>query len=187
MIATKNEFRAKWLAGELGNRPRVWTSIEDLKASGYRGDLSLRVHAASSQHSRYNVKYESIEQITRELQADGASGIWYNESAPDDQLVLQGEFFHGTGRSGTFLDRYLMFSWQKTKMKDAFACGQPRSWSEGVMTKLLLASVMTPTAWEQFHGLCNQYEDHTIEFSVYGHDVGIEPHNNVLIWEVRAY
>lgn len=185
-IATKEAFREAWLAGRLGNRPRVWTSEAEVAASGYCGELSIRVHASSSQHSRYGVPAADLARVAAGLRNTGATGLWFNESAPDDCLILQGEFFHGT-KSDCIINRYLHYSTEKCRMKEAFAYGKPTKQSEGVATDVILSTFLSPWAWDDFQVLRNQYEDHTIEFGVYSKSVGVLPGNNTLIWEVRNY
>lgn len=192
MIADKKTFRQLWLEGKLGNRPRVWTSLADLMRSQYRGSLSLRIHTPSSPHTRYGVHMDELCNVLLELEGKGVdvNQIWFNESAPDDRLILQGEYFHGQAVSGAFLNRYFMYSWKQEKMKPAMLrsrdAGELHD-SDGIMTDLILQSVMMPNSWDEFLGLRDRYPDHTIELGVYDCEVGTNPGCNHLIWEVRMY
>lgn len=195
-ITDKAIFRRLWLAGELGNRPRVWTSLEALHASKYDGTLSLRIHVPSSPFSMYNVPMKELCRAMWHLAERGVdnSQVWFNESAPDDCLKLQGEYFHGV-KNGAFLNRYLNFSRAQSKMKDAMLLprfvpslhGDVLQDSEGLRTDEILRAVMTPYSWEEFQELRERFPDHTIEFGVYDCAVGIQPHCNHLIWEIRDY
>jgi hypothetical protein len=186
-ITTKEAFRAAWLAGTLGNRPRVWASEAAIIADGYTGELSIRVHASSSQHSRYRVPVTRLVEVATELRQAGARDLWFNESAPDDCLLIQGEYYHGGSINARVLNRYLHYSTESVKMKEAFAYGKQTFHSEGLATDVVLSTLMSPRAWDDFQLLRERYEEHTIEFSVYGREVGVLPFNNTLIWEVRNY
>lgn len=206
-IETKAQFRDLWLRGVFGNKPRVWKSYEELQAAGYTGNVSFRMHVPDSRHTRYGVPADGIQAALGELQTVGihASDIWFNESAPDDHLLLQGEYTD-IERPGYVVDRYLMYSRAKTQMKKALALPlaidlyipghlnwsheahcQFRHESEGLRTDLLLQSVMNANSWDDFCELRLLYPQHVIEFSVYDHCVGDCPHRNTLIWEVRDY
>jgi hypothetical protein len=195
ILRHKTDFRERWLDGRLGNRPRVWTSVKELGDSNFRGEMSLRIHLPGSQHTVYGVPFEKLGWTLRELAMQGVdvSQVWFNESAPDHLLILQGEYFHG-GAKGSFLNRYLMYSTAKYKMKRIMDLpryspigGNVLCDTEGLATDLLLQSVMTPYSWEEFSELRERFPDHSIEFGVYGQDVGTSRGCNHFIWEVRQY
>lgn len=204
-IIEKARFREMWLAGKFGNKPRHWQSYQEIIDAGYTGNVSFRIHTPDSKHTRYGVPVSCIPVTLDELTAAGVDPeqVWFNESAPDDRLVLQGEYFDG--QIGPMLfDRCLDYSRAKTQMKTAMRlplvpdepdwmrkiseyCDLIRSQTTGLQTEMLLKSVMNENSWEDFNELRLLYPGHIIEFSVYDHCVGDCPHRNTLIWEVRLY
>lgn len=200
-IKDKAQFRAMWLAGKFGNKPRVWRSYDEIVAAGYHGNVAFRMHVPNSKHTRYGVQASQIPTALEELSRVGiqAKDVWFNESAPDDRLVLQGEYFDGE-KGPALYDRCLTYSRAKTQMKTALALplhgglnyfgpnnDQFRRETEGINTELLLQSVMNCNSWDDFNELRELYPGHVIEFSVYDHCVGDCPHRNTLFWEIRDY
>ena len=192
VVGDKQTFRRLWLSGALGNRPRVWTSVKQVQESNYNGTLSLRVHIPNSPLTMYNVPVSDLCKVMWDLYNRGidTDQIWFNESAPDDRIILQGEYFHGVGRHGSFLNRYFNYSFFKGKMKPAMLQSREDGGlldSSGVSTDILLQTLMTPNSWDEFQELRDQFPDHTIELGIYEDYVGVNERCNHLIWEVRQY
>lgn len=70
-------------------------------------------------------------------------------------------------------------------MKEALALSTQHAY--GVAANVVLQTVMSPWAWENFCRVREAYPDCTIELGIYDGDVGILPGDNSLIWEVRNY
>lgn len=186
MFFEKDDFLIAWNNGILGNKLRSWDSLEELYASGYQGLLSIRSRVPDHRKTLYHIPFD---QLTRSI--DGLilnnsmrlDEMYFGESAPDERLVLQGEFFHGEGQMGSFHNRALTISREKTQMKKA------KIWEhhDGLPAEMLLRSVMNENSWADFNDLRELYPDHAIEFSVYDICLGSCAGRNVLIWEVRRY
>ena len=73
-ITNKTEFFRLWQLGLLGNRPKSWLTVEDLAADPYTGTVTAR--------SMYRVPKEKAILMY---------GYKFNESPPDELLVIQGE------------------------------------------------------------------------------------------------
>jgi hypothetical protein len=206
-LESKREFRDAWLAGRLGNRLRSWRTYEELLASGYLGCVSFRLHTPNSKHTQYHVPLAEIPARLEGLRDRGVDlrDVWFGESAPDGQLLLQGEYFDGQNGDALY-DRYLMYSRAKTQMKTALALplaidlyiARSGSWSheahcqfrhesEGLRTELLLQSVMNANSYDDFVELRQLYPTSVIEFSCYEHCLGDCDSRNTIIWEVRDY
>ncbi len=102
--------------------------------------------------------------------------MYFIEPAPDEHLVIQGEFFNS-------FDRYLMVSAEQVVMK------KTKLWSHvtGLRSLMLLRAAMTTDSYEDFQILLDQYPEHVIEFGCYGINCGDCPGRNTIIWEVRRY
>lgn len=57
----------------------------------------------------------------------------------------------------------------------------------GLAVRLLLESYMDPASYDDVCTLLAEYPGHVVEFSVCDRHVGIAPHRNTVIWEVRQY
>jgi hypothetical protein len=186
MIASKSDFVDLYNRGLLGNKLRQWRHLVDVRKAGYAGTLSIRDGRPSSNLSRYRVPVAEANAAVAEMLGAGARDIYYNESAPDDVLLFQGEYLHGVpagNPAGSVRNHYLMWSRERVPMK------RVRKWAhtEGAATLWLLRSSLSPGAWDQFEDIRERFPDHTIEFSVYDRLLGNCPGCNWVVWEVRGY
>jgi hypothetical protein len=188
MITHKKDFLNLWSKGTLGNRLRTFPNLDELRVSGYRGPVSIRSRRPDSRYTLYHIPQERLEDqihfliLTEKMTAEE---MYFGESAPDEHLVLQGEYFDGEA-NGQIFDRYLMVDRQKTQMKKVLWNQRSETYS-GLSSILLLQSVMDPDSCEDFRTLLRTYPNHVIEFSVYSVILGHLPHRNTLIWELRSY
>jgi hypothetical protein len=53
--------------------------------------------------------------------------------------------------------------------------------------KFMLEKYVDASSYDWLMELLEEYPDHVIEFTVFDNDVGIIPHRNTVIWEVRYY
>lgn len=178
IIRTKHEFREGMMAGLFGNRLKTWRSYFELQTSEYEGTVTARVFVADSNWTMYRIPVNQIPQVLENLKKAhervDVDKVWFNESAPDEHLVLQGELW----------DHSLMYSRERVPMKQAMA--KPL-YAEGLQTEMLLRGCMNANSYEDLNELRVNYPDHCIEFSSYEHCLGNMPHRNTIIWEVRAY
>jgi hypothetical protein len=187
ILNNKQDFERAYFNNELGNRLKSWQTLKELLNSDYRGLVSIRSRQVSGT-SYYNVPIDSIaNKLGKSL-----NEYYFNESAPDDHLIIQGEYFHGTSSSGTFHNRSLMYSEAPVKMKEFIKLPEGRGlmcrhFSEGITTNIILQHYMNANSYDDFQILQEQYPDHVIEFGIYNHELGIVPHRNTIIWEVRQY
>ena len=167
--------------GILFNRLRVWDSVDELLKSHYKGTVSIRYKGGSrgSGFYAYNVPVSRVRRIVKEWQANGAklNKIVFNESAPDEHLVIQGEVTRDP-------DLELFYSREKKKMNIALKNGFS---VKGLKAKLLLKYFMDETSYDELMALLDIFPKHVIEFSTYSINLGILPHRNTIIWEIRKY
>ena len=179
-LKTKEEVLELQLAGKLGNYLRTWKNFT--KINKYSGPVTIRCKRIGSEFCKYNVEQQNIKKnILSWIQKDktlNVSEFYFNESAPDSELVLQGEFMQ-------LKKEYVLFmSKQKAPMREALKNGFHIMGSKVLS---YLKSKMTKESWEDFILLHKMYYEAVIEFSVYSCNVGIKPNSNVIIWEVRNY
>ncbi|MBI2103253.1 hypothetical protein HYT55_05395 [Candidatus Woesearchaeota archaeon] len=180
-ILRKEDQYRLWHGGVFGNKLRTWNSYGEVMGSGYQGTVTMRYRgSAGGGFVRYEVPLDQILPVQEEWRNAGAQEalITFNESAPDSQLVLQGEVMHD--HRG-----YVFFhSDEKKKMRDALRQGRH---VEGLQAKLLLEETMTPSSYADLEALFDIYSDSVVELSVYEFCLGNIPGRNMVVWEVRNY
>ncbi len=167
---------------EFGNILTMWNSVESLLSSNYNGYVTIRSRLAGGP-CLYRVFKDNVVHELEQLLSTGVNltDILFNESAPDDNLLYQGELMH----NGDYGGYYLYGSSAKLPMRKALVeSGQEH---RGLQALGRLRYYCNPTAFDMLMDLLDTYTDGVIEFSAYDRSVGIYPGNNVLIWEVRNY
>ena len=157
IISSKAEFYRRWQLGLLGNRPKSWLTVEDLAADPYTGTVTAR----SMQKS-----FASMYRVPKE-KAILMYGYKFNESPPDELLVIQGEAM----RSPRGLE--LTYSYDKLPMKQCSF-----NYTSGLRALYMLD--------EDVLELLDEYDGHVVEFSTYSIRLGT-CHRRTIIWEVRTY
>lgn len=185
VIRSKEQNFKLWTTGAYGNRLRAWRTVEAWRASEFAGAVSLRyLGAAGGGFCKYDVPPDEVKATLLEWSAEGAdmAKVMVNESAPDEAIVLQGEYMNDVlpGAVEAF-----SYSRAKAKMRDALA--HSRANATGPASRFLLRSAMTPSSWADFEALMELYPGHVLEVSVYSRCLGDLPGRNALVWEVRRY
>ncbi len=181
-IPDKDTFFRLWKEMRLGNRPRMWDNIRALEASQYNGKVSIRYRIASE--NKYKAYYVPVEKLNAHLFdfiMDGAKIelFTFNESMPDDDLVIQGECCYAPGGF------HLTWSDWKGPMRDALESHAKQE--SGLAAKMVLSRHMDARDREMVEELFELYPDAAVEFGVYGRQVGVLPGHRCVIWEVRCY
>jgi hypothetical protein len=102
----------------------------------------------------------------------------FNESAPDECLLIQGELGEGPG------GWWLTYSTVQDKMRTAM---QSAIFAEGLTAKTILRTYCCPSSLDDLYSLLELYPGHIIEFGVYTKNLGDTPNRNSIIREVRKY
>lgn len=180
-ITNKNLCYELLYSGQLGNIIRSWHSIDELTGSGYTGTVTMRyVGEHGGNACEYGVPVSLVPRVMQQWEEYGLRPelVVFNESAPDNLLLLQGELTRS--ERGV----YLFYSVEKTTMRAALKNGVSVT---GLRVKLILEHLMTPSSYEDVMALLELYPDHAIELGVYNKLLGKLPGRNTIIWEVRAY
>ena len=180
-IKTKDEFYRLYHGMRLGNRLRTFDTYADLCSSGYRGYVSMRYKAAGADAFKayYVPTYEVPIRMGQFAQQGADPDLFtFNESAPDDELVIQGELCHTIG------GLHLSYSGAKVSMREALSQASQVS---GLMAKSVLETYLRPASYDMVQELIDLYPDAAIEFGIYSRCIGVLLGHNTIIWEVRNY
>lgn len=180
-VQTKAEYYRRYIAGEFGNRLKVWRTWDQYQASGYTGLLGIRNTTANSPFCRYDIPHCEVPSVVAEFVAKGCNPgtMTFNEAAPDKALLLQGEVMES--ESGM----YLFYSVVQAQMRIALLKSPRHAYGNSVIQ--ILKTYLDPNSYEWVRHLLDVYPGHVVEFSAYDRFLGSVPLRNTLIWEVRNY
>ena len=180
-INTKKEFYKLYNAGLLGNRALAWDTYQELLASDWRDRVCIRGVGIPRNRVRYNIPFEKIHDEIADLESKGfpKSILRFNQSMPDQNLVIQGEV------------AYLLHGWEMTyttiKIPMNAAFQKETKIARGLAVKVILESAMDPSSFADLEALFDLYPESAVEFSTYDIAVGNIPGRNTVFWEVRHY
>jgi len=174
-VTTKRRMYELVERGRLGNYPRWWRSIEQMRADGYRGHVSLRSLEVANPVRLYHVPADQLQKCFESLPAcQREAGIVFSEDPPDEKRVIQGEW-----------DGYeLHYTFAKHPMRIAF--DEQSLHASGPRARLILRSYLQASDYEWLDELTNDFPGHVVEFSAFSVPVGLL-NTYMLVWEVRAY
>lgn len=182
-ITTKEQFYKLWKSLALGNRIEVFENIDEFLQSGFAGPISIRYREAGSPYKAFYIPAHKVLDKVTEFCKRGAdrSKFTFNESTPDDCLILQGEvaYIYETGNGLT-----LTFNRKQCSMKEAMLHPEQAT---GLRAKMIMEYYMNPKSMDMIRDLFEIYPDDVIEFGIYNKNLGVLPGHNVVIWEVRNY
>lgn len=174
----KVDFYKRYEQGEFGNRPRTWSSWQELRDSDFKGRVTIRDMTPGGP-CHYAVPVSFLR--------DGKTPIGvnlnccrFNEGMPDEDLTIQGNVWH---------DGHLQLEYScEPGIGHRLAVKQPKMKSaSGLKAVSLLKMYMDPSSYDDLQEMLDTYEGAVIEFSAYGKRVGMIPGRNTVFWEVRNY
>jgi len=179
VLSKKQNYRL-WQSGAYGNKLRAWRTVEEWRVSGFCGQVSLRTLGFGGGKCCYDVAPYDVVYILARWDIEGVSrdNVMINESAPDNAVILQGEYDNELW--GTF-----RYSTAQLKMRDALRKASQETY--GLRSDMLLRGAMTPSSYEDWRVLLDQYPKHILEVSIYDRCLGDIPDRNALVWEIRKY
>jgi len=167
--------------GLFGNKLRTWKNLDELNLDEYIGNVTIRYAGQYDKWCKYNVKQVEIKSELRKMADEGAdlTLVRFNESAPDDHLLIQGELVEDCDY------KYILsYSTDKIPMREAMK--RPKE-ILGAKALPILFGYMSLASKENTKRLLSLYPNAVIEFSVYDCLLGNIPENNTVFWEVRNY
>lgn len=177
----KTEFFPRWKALEFGNRIGMWQSLRDLLESGYEGTVTVRSRRPGGP-CLYGVWVQDAASVSAELallHGFAVSELAYNESAPDQDLLFQGE----VTRLPSGLSLY--GSAAKRPMREALRASGEHY--DGVAALGRLRHYCNPNGLDMIESLLEDYPDAVVEFGCYSRHLGVLPFHNTIVWELRNY
>lgn len=184
VILFKRQMLDLWQNGKFGNKLRSWPNLNSLIDSKYQGFLSIRSKRGKGNGATiYNIRRRDLAGTILQLMNENVdpNTLYFNETAPDEHLVMQGELCEN------WIGRWeLLYSEEKCRMNEALRNGSPKN-LHGLATKLYLQRVCSPSSYEDLKELLDLYPLAAIEFSVYSHNLGDCVGRNTIFWEVRNY
>lgn len=181
-IDTKEECYTLYHAGIFGNSPLVWNTYEEVMNSGWRGEVCIRGRIPLTRgRVRYNIPLETLKDEVEIMKREtGLSDyqISFNQSMPDERLILQGELM----RDNPF---YLLYTTVKKPMN--LALSEEEKHASGFTALNLLKANLFPSSFSDIEALVDRFPNSVFEFSAYEIAVGNIPGRNVVVWEGRNY
>jgi hypothetical protein len=184
-IRTKQQFYRLYEQGAFGNKLRTWMGVNALVDSvangGFHGTVSVRATTfGGDKLASYNVPASEAYRFLRSRDVHDMQRVAFNESAPDQLLVLQGEIQN--------LDGVLHLRYSRVrgkKMRDAMKTALHK---RGLAALHLLRAVMDPSSFADLEALWELYPTAVVEFGTYSQPVGcLGGGRNSVFWEVRNY
>ena len=187
-VLSKPQNYLLWQGGAFGNKLRAWRTVDEWRESGFDGMVVLRTVMGGNGPCRYNLNPEEVYAVV-----DGwlaldipLDRIMVNEAAPDDDVILQGEYLNDIYEiDGEVGWGYFRYSRARAQMRDALAAVPEVA--HRLRSDLLLKLAMTPASHDDWNLLLEQYPGHVLEVSIYDRCLGDTPGRNALVWEVRKY
>jgi hypothetical protein len=181
-IINKGESYKLYESGAFGNKLRTWNTLDDLLADRYGGNVTMRYAGGYNKWCEYNIPQIMIPLKMEEWKKQGADILLvrFNETAPDDRLIIQGEF--GEDKDYGYI---LSYSTDKGK-SNREAMKSPLS-AVGRDAKLILGKHLSMQSRRNMYRLLELYPYAIVEFSTYDTFLGDIPGNNTIFWEVRNY
>lgn len=180
-IANKAESFDLYVSGKFGNKLRTWDTYHDLCMSNYHGTVTMRYVETDSKWCKYRVAREDINDVLADWRDQGASMIKvrFNESAPDDKLLIQGEIQEHPEHKYV-----LSYSHEQVPMREAMRNPESMLGREALW---LLEGHLSKASMRNLKHIFATYPRAIVEFSCYDHMLGDIPDNNTIFWEVRNY
>jgi hypothetical protein len=193
IIQSKRKFYELWEAGVLGNRTKIFHTLEEAFADGapkigFREigktgggawilitmkDTDVHGDRALFEH-RVKIVFDNWKMLGRTFIMDNA--------VPNDKSTMQGEIC----RTYRGLESFLAVGRGLPPMRITMAQGLHQA-RGGAATNVLLDRYMDASSRDDLRDLLDLYPDSAIEFTCFSVNVGNLRARNTIFWEVRNY
>lgn len=189
VISTKPKMYRLLSAGALGNTLPVWYSVESWEAdpgtAAYRLWGIRSVSKAGDPRMRLNVPAGEVADLYREWYPSGGGSIspMIDRYAVLRAEVFENDFGHPFGLSLFYVPPGLACPadpWRGSFRKSG-------RHAHGAAAVAIMKAYLWPSDYEDVRALLERYPGHVVEFSACDRAVGVIPHRNTIIWEVRKY
>lgn len=170
-------------SGILGNTPKSWRNLQELKQSGFHGKVHIRYMVPQSLFIKENVQEKDLEKAVKDLEKLGADRRYmkFSESLDDNDIVLSGII----SRSEEYYDLY--FTHEKISLRKAEGVKGLMQFATGLFAHGMLRAFLCWSSYEDLQSIFDLFPDSIVEFTVYKRDVGTLPGRNTIFWEVRNF
>jgi hypothetical protein len=181
-IRTKSQMYGLLLSGAFGNTIRAWTYDEWLRESNKPSHAGFRYCSHKLHGPCLTGLY--IGQLEIALESYEKAG-WpkrdaiIGEELPNHRRIFQGEVCI----SERGYD--LTYTTQALPMRPAMA--QEQLYADGISALVLMRRFIDPQSLSEIVDLSAEHDNAVVEFTTCSIDVGMIPHRNTVIWEVRNY
>lgn len=177
-VRNKQEMYRRLKAGDFGNTVPSWNDVEEWYLSEDRLKYKLwgiRSRSAADRALRLDVPTSLVANYARNNFKSG----YQISPMVDPYLVFRGELYD----SPEGLRLFGVLGKPALKWREALArFGQ--EW-RGLRLPSMLEAILWPSDHEDMRVLLASYPNHVIEFTACSRPVGLVPHRNTVIWEVR--
>lgn len=184
-ITSKAEMYELLRAGRLGNTIGMW-DLDKFDPSIFPESKPMHVRYASTRVGADNTLFTDLraDEVLPTIYRNVANG-WpihtarIGEDIPDSTRVFQGEF----NVSENHYDLTYTFLPEPVR----FALSKEQHYAVGLKALLLMQHYVDPASLDDILYLSERYDGAVVEFTTCSIDVGLIPHRNTVIWEVRNY
>lgn len=180
-IRSKSQFMELVELGALGNVLRSWRGSRAFGrvARSLECNVGVRCLGVPGMPYVYNVRPTEALWRGEQLERVHRCTALFQEAAPEDTIVLQGEFCEA--------EHGAMVEWSRVRTHMRASLAQERNVLFGPGARLMLKRVMTPDSYDEMLTLGELFPGAVIEFTVFSHCIGPLKGRNHCIWEVRNY
>jgi hypothetical protein len=182
-LTSKTAYVERWNRLALGNKLRSWSNISDVPSAEEGLRIMVRSTVPGIPLPLTDATYAQVVKFLKHWKTPEA--LHFNECAPDDEVLFQGEVMRGyLGRMefrGCFPKLGIL-----QRMRDCLE-GTCVNHMRGFEVTCMLRRYLSPAAYNDVEELLETYPDHVIELTAYLNDLGWARGRNVIIWEVRNY
>jgi hypothetical protein len=179
-IRSKREFYQLWEEGYLGNRTRLFHTLDEALASGASRVGFREITQGGGKWERAE-RPEQIPEIYHRWVVDGKPFIM-DDGVPNHRSRMQGEMC----RTFEGIQGVIALGYGLPPMRLSIAQGLHTQYAR-VAVRILMQQFMDPSSQDDIDILLDLYPDATIEFTCFDVNVGHLPGRNTMIWEVRNY
>lgn len=188
IILHKSRMYQLLKAGEFGNTIPQFMSVDEWNASpdskripfwGIRsskipGHPACIMHCPADQVEEYAIRHFGADAVNISMMVDLAATVlaWLEIVELPCGLVVE----------GTIAPDVPEWTWRNTMRNPE----RTRQW-EGSAAKLLLESVLNENSLADMEIVLGNYPGHVVELTALDACMGLVPHRNAIVWEVRAY
>jgi hypothetical protein len=179
-ITTKRMMYELYAAGCFGNRFAAWDSLKDAQAV-LPSDAHISIRSRGPSPGGPCLVDVPLSTAVERLSIYAPQGWtqWQFIEPVPRCVVFQGEVMCSEAHYD------LTYSTLNLPMRPALA--QAPQYAQGLRVLHLLQHYMDPASYDDIQALLTFYDGAVVEFAVFAQNVGIVPHRNTIIWEVRHY